>query len=69
MADRRSAPQSHGSQTVNRVKDNPNTRSGDFYANGQNQVRAEEDDEETLPKVTSQPSGAKRDSFFKKRDY
>jgi hypothetical protein len=61
MADRKSEPEwRETGRTVN-------SESGDFYANGSN--RGREDDEEPVKRVTSQPSGAKRDSYFKKRDY
>jgi hypothetical protein len=64
MAERRDEPQSH----FIRSKDNPSSqRRGDFYANGQNRGRAEEEIPEK--KVTSVPSGAKRDGYFKNRDY
>ena len=88
MADRKSEPQSYGSQNewltgetgqeVNRLKGNPNSQRGDFYANGSDQTqvfdrdpvgKAEDDDDEPTQKISSQPSGAKRDSYFKKRDY
>jgi hypothetical protein len=53
------------------MKGNPSSqRRGDFYANGRDQKRAVDDDDDvTERKVTSLPSGAKRDSYFKKRDY
>jgi hypothetical protein len=70
MAQRRDEPQSDGSQNFTRMKGNPSSqRRGDFYANGRDRVRADDDDEVTQRKVTSLPSGAKRDSYFKKRDY
>jgi hypothetical protein len=71
MAERRNEPQSGGSQNFNRMKGNPSSqRRGDFYANGRDQNRAVDDDDDvTERKVTSLPSGAKRDSYFKKRDY
>ena len=65
-------------QEVNRLKGNPNSQRADFYVNAPNQdetfdrdpvAKADEDDEEPTQKVTSLPSGAKRDSYFKKRDY
>jgi hypothetical protein len=59
MAERRGEP-----PNVNRVKGNRNSqRGGDFYANGSNPT------EEPAQKVGFQPSGAKRDGYFKKRDY
>ena len=70
MAERRNEPQSDGSQNFSRSKGNPNSqRRGDFYANGRDRGRAEHDEDVPEKKVTSLPSGAKRDSFFKKRDY
>ncbi|HYS55298.1 MAG TPA: hypothetical protein VER58_16195 [Thermoanaerobaculia bacterium] len=60
MSDQKNDPQSYGSQ--NETVD----PSEDFYSNAPKQI--DEDDEPTL-KVTPQPSGAKRDSYFKKRDY
>ena len=66
MAERRDEPQSH----FNRSKGNPNSqRRGDFYANGRDRERAEDDEDVTEKKVTALASGAKRDSYFKKRDY
>src|SRR5258708_6679052 len=54
-------------QNVNRLKGNPNSqRTGDFYANGSNQTK---DDDEPVRGVTSEHSGAKRESYFRKRDY
>ncbi len=61
MAERENEPQSYGSQ-------NEDSERGDFYANGPTD-KAEDDDDEPTQKITSQPSGAKRDSYFKKRDY
>ena len=64
MPDRKSEPD------VNRLKGNPNSQRADFYVNAPDQSeKADEDDEEPTQKVTSLPSGAKRDSYFKKRDY
>ena len=72
MADRKNEPQSYGSQnewltgkTGQTVNDSERS---DFYANGRTDHSADDEDE-TERKVTSQPSGAKRDSYFKKRDY
>ena len=69
MADRKNEPQSQNEwlsgntgQTVN------DSERGDFYANGRTE-KAQGDDEEPEKKVSSQTSGAKRDSYFKKRDY
>ncbi|HEX9501209.1 MAG TPA: hypothetical protein VGA10_06100 [Thermoanaerobaculia bacterium] len=69
MADRKNEPQSQNEwltgnkgQTVNA------SERGDFYANGRTD-KAQEDDDEPTQKVSSLPSGAKRDSYFKKRDY
>ncbi len=66
-------------QNFNRLKGNRNSqRGGDFYANGSDQTKvfesdpigkAVEDDHEPAQGVTSESSGAKRDSYFKKRDY
>ena len=66
-------------QNVNRLKGNRNSqRGGDFYANGSDQTqvydhdpigKAEEDGQEPGHKVSSDESGAKRESYFKKRDY
>ncbi len=69
--DRHNEPQSYGSQESER---------GDFYnpggsvspkeigRNHRPASRADEDDEPTQ-KITSLPAGAKRDSYFKRRDY
>lgn len=66
-------------QDVNRLKGNRNSqRGGDFYANGSDQTqvfesdppgKAVEDDGQQSQKVSSESSGAKRDGYFKKRDY
>lgn len=66
-------------QNVNRLKGNRNSqRGGDFYANGSDQTqvfeqdpvgKAEEDGQEPAHNVDSEESGAKRESYFKKRDY
>jgi hypothetical protein len=70
MAERRNEPQSDDNQNFSRSKGNPNSqRRGDFYANGRDQGRAEGDVDVPAQKMTSLPSGAKRDSYFKKRDY
>jgi hypothetical protein len=72
MAERKSEPQSYGSQKdwlTGETGQTVNSESGDFYANGSDRRRAEDDEEVADKKVTSQPSGAKRDSYFKKRDY
>jgi hypothetical protein len=54
-------------QNVNRLKGNRNSqRGGDFYANGLDQTK---NNDEPTQGVTSEPSGAKRESYFKKRDY
>lgn len=54
-------------QNVNRLKGNRNSqRGGDFYANGSDQTQ---DNHEPTQGVTSERSGAKRESYFKKRDY
>jgi hypothetical protein len=72
MADRKNEPQSYGSQnewqTGNTGQTVNDSERGDFYANGRTD-KAQDDDEEPTQKVTSLPSGAKRDSYFKKRDY
>jgi len=62
MPERKSEPQSYGSQNETGETVKP---SEDIYSNAPTQ---DEDDEPTL-KITSQQSGAKRDSYFKKRDY
>jgi len=43
----------------------------EFYNTGLDEpiARDEQDEEEPVQKVTSQPTGAKRDSYFKRRDY
>jgi hypothetical protein len=54
-------------QNVNRLKGNRNSqRSGDFYANGLDQTK---NNDEPTQGVTAQQSGAKRQSYFKKRDF
>ncbi len=59
MADRKNV------DTGRKVND---SERGNFYANGRTR-RSRKDDDETEKKVTSLPSGAKRDSYFKKREY
>jgi hypothetical protein len=54
---------------VNRLKGNPNSQLSDFYA-----ARREEEEKESevsgpVQKVTDEKGGARRDSFFKRRDY
>jgi hypothetical protein len=72
MADRKNEPQSYGSKnewlTSNKGQTANDSERGDFYANGRTE-KAQDDDEEPEKKVSSQTSGAKRDSYFKKRDY
>ena len=43
----------------------------EFYNTGLDEpiARDEQEEEEPVQKVTSQPTGAKRDSYFKRRDY
>ena len=58
MPDRKSEPEGYG-------ETEPKLDRDDIYSNA---PRLDEDDEPTQ-KVTPQKSGAKRDSYFKKRDY
>ena len=64
-------------------KKEPHSRRGDFYGNGPHfggqgssdrraddpEPFARDEDEEPVERVTSLPGGAKRDSYFKRRDY
>jgi len=69
-------------QEVNRLKGNPNSQRSDFYESRRETVSPEQladneqpsarpDEDDTLPvqKVEAEESGAKRDSYFKRRDY
>ncbi|HEV2722132.1 MAG TPA: hypothetical protein VG323_19075 [Thermoanaerobaculia bacterium] len=68
-------------QEVNRLKGRPNSQHGDFYDQG-GKVSPEQIEENVQPgdacerdgeapprNVSTQPGGAKRDSYFRKRDY
>ena len=72
-------------QEVNRLKGNPNSQRSDFYesrreeqpstvspeqlAENEEPAGAAYEVEGPVQKVTDQPSGAKRDGYFKRRDY
>ena len=83
MAEQQKQPQNSGRETeepvhadigeeVNRLKGNPNSQHSDFY-----QSRREDEEkndssyveDEPSQKINDEPGGAKRDSFFKRRDY
>lgn len=70
-------------QEVNRLKGNPNSQKGDFFEEREtpDSVSPEQIEEnreasgqaleegEPVQKVKAEESGARRDSYFKKRDY
>ncbi|HUJ15289.1 MAG TPA: hypothetical protein VL284_15995 [Thermoanaerobaculia bacterium] len=85
MAEQQKEPQISGNEgepvyddigeEVNRLKGNLNSQHSDFYQSRREDEEKEEKTErsyvghEPSQKINDEPGGAKRDSFFKRRDY